>query len=70
VDAEVKSWMENIQNSVATAPGTPAALVAKEPEGGDGDLVTADPAADPSPEYKYTAAANRVKRALKPPSNK
>jgi len=33
-------------------------------------VLTADPAADPSPEYKYTAAANRVKRALKPPTNR
>jgi hypothetical protein len=74
VEADVKAWMENIQNSaVEQSPPSPAAAAALVDEG-EGEAVvptlTADPATDPSPEYKYTAAANRVKRALKPPTNR
>jgi disintegrin and metalloproteinase domain-containing protein 10 len=80
VDAEAKAWMENIQASLVTAEPTAqagAALADNKVEGEEEEEeiaaaghLTADPAMDPSPEYKYTAAANRVKRALKPPSNR
>ena len=30
---------------------------------------TSDPSLDPSPEYKYTQRAQRVKRAINPPNN-
>jgi hypothetical protein len=73
VEAEVKAWMENIQNSAVEQPSSPAAAAALVDEGEGEEVVptlTADPATDPSPEYKYTAAANRVKRALKPPTNR
>jgi hypothetical protein len=72
VEAEVKAWMENIQNSaVEQSPPSPAAAaLVDEGEREEVPTLTADPATDPSPEYKYTAAANRVKRALKPPTNR
>jgi hypothetical protein len=72
VEAEVKAWMENIQNSAVEQTPSPAAAAALVDVGeGEGvPTLTADPATDPSPEYKYTAAANRVKRALKPPTNR
>jgi hypothetical protein len=68
VDAEVKAWMEGIQNSGGGGNALPRAEVKKNEQ--QPTIVTSDPAKDPSPEYKYTAAANRVKRALKPPSNR
>ena len=76
VDTEVKAWMEAVQNGggppapfAATQPRTDKEEEVVEAKEADAPL-TADPATDPSPEYKYTAAANRVKRALKPPSNR
>jgi hypothetical protein len=70
VEAEVKAWMENIQNSAVEQPSPAAAALVDEGEGEGVPTLTADPATDPSPKYKYTAAANRVKRALKPPTNR
>ncbi len=71
VEADVKAWMENIQNSaVEQSPPPAAAALVDEGEREVVPALTADPATDPSPEYKYTAAANRVKRALKPPTNR
>jgi len=70
----VQAWMAAVQGGAADATGQlPPQKVTEEKEGGKGKEEggsTSEPKEDPSPQYKYTERAQRVKRALKPPNNK
>jgi len=63
---EIQTWMSDLQLSNADPAPPPSepdpAPLVSEP--------APDPRLDPSPEYKYTHEANRVKRAIEPPNKR
>ena len=76
---DVQTWMSDIQFSssdeeegVAPSEGDSGDnAVAEEESGSDEVKEYQDPSLDPNPKYKYSEQANnRVKRAIKPPTNK
>ena len=76
---DVQTWMSDIQFSSSdeeegVAPSEADSgdnAVAEEESGSDDVKEHQDPSLDPNPKYKYSEQANnRVKRAIKPPTNK